>query len=287
LNLTILYRGPLRSCNYACAYCPFAKACATAAEDAADRVALARFVNWAGERHVEQLSVFFTPWGEALTHGRYQRAIARLGWMPHVARVAIQTNLSGRLDWLDDCDTRRVGLWTTYHPGQVARAQFLAQCAELDRRGVRYSVGVVGLLEHIDEIEAMRAALPPHVYLWVNAYKHAPDYYDAQRLRRITAVDPLFPLNTHRYPSLGEACRCGSSVISVDGAGTMRRCHFIAEPIGSLYVPGFLRALRERPCTAATCHCHIGYVHMDRLGLYEVFGEGVLERIPVRRPPGV
>ena len=28
--------------------------------------------------------------------------------------------------------------------------------------------------------------------------------------------------------------------------------------------------------------CHIGYVHLDELELYPVFGEGVLERVPAR-----
>ena len=37
MNLSILYRGPLSSCNYACAYCPFAKRTETAAELAHDR----------------------------------------------------------------------------------------------------------------------------------------------------------------------------------------------------------------------------------------------------------
>jgi len=60
----------------------------------------------------------------------------------------------------------------------------------------------------------------------------------------------------------------------------MRRCHFIREVIGNIYEPGFENALRETPCSKATCGCHIGYVHMDELKLYEVFGEGVLERIP-------
>lgn len=27
--------------------------------------------------------------------------------------------------------------------------------------------------------------------------------------------------------------------------------------------------------------CHIGYVHLDRLKLYDTFGDGVLERIPL------
>ena len=60
----------------------------------------------------------------------------------------------------------------------------------------------------------------------------------------------------------------------------MRRCHFVREPIGNLYAPDWEAALRERPCPNDTCGCHIGYVHMNRLGLYERFGDGLLERVP-------
>ena len=62
----------------------------------------------------------------------------------------------------------------------------------------------------------------------------------------------------------------------------MRRCHFIKQPIGNIYEPGFEKALFDRPCSNDTCGCHIGYVHLDYLGLYQVFGSGVLERIPQR-----
>ncbi|MEO0844412.1 MAG: radical SAM protein, partial [Cyanobacteria bacterium J06643_5] len=34
-------------------------------------------------------------------------------------------------------------------------------------------------------------------------------------------------------------------------------------------------------CSNDTCHCHIGYVHLDYLELDKVFGDGILERIPV------
>ncbi|MEN8219322.1 MAG: hypothetical protein ABFS56_23770 [Pseudomonadota bacterium] len=34
--------------------------------------------------------------------------------MAHVEKVAIQTNLSCRLDWLEGCDKSKVALWTTY-----------------------------------------------------------------------------------------------------------------------------------------------------------------------------
>ncbi|KAB8143736.1 radical SAM protein [Chloroflexia bacterium SDU3-3] len=280
MNLSILYRGPLSSCNYGCSYCPFAKHTETRAEHERDRQALERFVGWVGERAGDTISVFFTPWGEALNRRRYQMAFVALTNMPHVAKVAIQTNLSSRLDWLERCDKARVGIWATYHPTQVARASFVGKCRELLRRGVRLSVGVVGMKEHEAEIEALRAELPPEIYLWVNAYKREPGYYSAEDVRRLTAVDPLFPVNNQRHPSAGQPCDAGETVISVDGDGTMRRCHFIKQPIGNIYDPGFAQALRPRPCANETCGCHIGYIHMPHLGLQQVFGDGLLERVP-------
>ncbi len=282
MNLSILYRGPLSSCNYACPYCPFAKHAETRAEHDADARALARFLDWVEQRDGDRISVFFTPWGEALIRKRYQQALVQLTNLPHVEKAAIQTNLSCRLDWIDRCDTRRLGLWATFHPGEVSQDRFLARCRELDRRGVRFSVGVVGLKEHAEEIEALRRELPPHIYLWINAYKRVPDYYTPVEIEQLTAIDPLFPINNQRHPSLGRACRCGTSVISVDGDGTIRRCHFIRTPIGNIYEPGFERLLEPRPCPNTTCGCHIGYVHMEDLALYDVFGQGVLERIPAR-----
>jgi MoaA/NifB/PqqE/SkfB family radical SAM enzyme len=283
MKLSILYRGPLSSCNYGCEYCPFAKHRETAAEHAADRRALERFLEWVDGRRGDRLAVFFTPWGEALVRARYQRALVWLTSLPHVAKAAIQTNLSCRLEWVEACDKAKLALWATYHPTEVARARFLEQCYELDRRGVRFSVGMVGLKEHADEIEALRRDLAAHVYLWINAYKDVPRYYTADDRRRFEAIDPLFAINARWHPSRGRACRAGSSVVSVDGDGTVRRCHFIRTPIGNLYDPDFEHALQERPCTRATCGCHIGYVHMDDLGLHDVFGDGVLERVPARQ----
>lgn len=284
LNLSILYRGPLSSCNYACDYCPFAKRQESHAELERDRLALDRFVNWVAARPVEDcLGILFTPWGEGLTRSWYRDALVRLSHLPQIIKVAIQTNLSCGLQWVEECDRDRLALWTTYHPSQVRREQFLARCLELDRRGVRFSVGVVGLREHFEEIEALRRDLPERVYLWVNAYKDRADYYQANEAEWLTAIDPLFPFNNTRHPSMGRPCRTGKSVISVDGDGTIRRCHFIRQPLGNLYEPGFEKVLMERLCTNATCGCHIGHVHLDDLKLYPLFGDGVLERIPKHR----
>jgi MoaA/NifB/PqqE/SkfB family radical SAM enzyme len=281
MNLSILYRGPLSSCNYACDYCPFAKRAETHEQLAHDRECLTRFVAWCATRTADALGVLFTPWGEALVRKWYQDALAAITRMPNVTKAAIQTNISCKLDWVEECDKSKLALWCTFHPSETTRDRFLAKCREMLARGVRFSVGVVGLKEHLAEIGALRADLPPDVYLWVNAYKRELNYYTPEMLADLTRIDPLFPLNNTYHASRGEPCRAGESVISVDGDGTVRRCHFIKEPIGNIYDAGFDACLRERLCTNETCGCHIGYVHLDRLKLYDAFGSGVLERVPL------
>ena len=64
----------------------------------------------------------------------------------------------------------------------------------------------------------------------------------------------------------------------------MRRCHFVPTRLGNLYDGSYLTALGPRPCENAFCDCHIGYVHLKRLSLDEVFGNGILERIPAEWP---
>ncbi|HEX4418577.1 MAG TPA: STM4011 family radical SAM protein [Kofleriaceae bacterium] len=280
MRLDLLYRGPLASCNYGCAYCPFAKRKDSRAALAADRAAWRRFVAWvAAQPATDQLGVLVTPWGEALIRRWYQDGLAALSRLPQVTRAAVQTNLSGPLDWIASADPERLALWCTYHPAWTALEAFVARCRMLDRAGVRYSVGVVGQREHHAAAVALRAALPAETYVWINAVK-ALDY-TALELAAWEAIDPLFRLNTVRWPSRGRACGAGERAITVDGDGTMRRCHFIPEPIGNLYEPGWRDALAPRACTQLDCHCHIGYVHLDDLELAKVFATGLLERIPV------
>jgi MoaA/NifB/PqqE/SkfB family radical SAM enzyme len=278
MNLTILYRGPLASCNYDCPYCPFAKRRDPPEALRADRAALGRFVDWVSSRPDVEISVLFTPWGEGLTRSWYRDAIVRLSHLPHVERVAIQTNLGARTGFLADADPAKVALWCTYHPGEVARSTFLERCAGL---GVRYSVGVVGLPEHLDEARALRRELPSEVYLWVNAADGRT--YDAAEEADWTAIDPHFGFSVRPHHSLGADCRTGETVVSVDGDGTVRRCHFVREPIGNLYDGTWRAGLRPRPCPNTRCDCHIGYVHLRTLPLYDVFAGGVLERIAALR----
>ncbi|MFD9475965.1 STM4011 family radical SAM protein [Streptomyces nojiriensis] len=287
MDLTLLYRGPLASCDYDCPYCPFAKRRDTTAQLRADRAALERFTGWARSRTGEdRLSLLFTPWGEGLVRSWYRRALVDLSHQPHVDRVAIQTNLSCRTDWLAEADPATLALWCTYHPGQTPYDRFLAKLHDLADRGIRHSVGIVGLPENLEHARRLRADLPAHVYLWVNA-ADGHGYTDAEA-GLWTALDPLFPYSRHPHRSAGLPCRTGESVISVDGDGTVRRCHFVRAELGNLYDGSYRTALGPRPCPLTTCDCHIGYVHLETLPLYDVFAGGVLERVPAAasRPVG-
>jgi MoaA/NifB/PqqE/SkfB family radical SAM enzyme len=283
MRLDVLYRGPLSSCNYECWYCPFAKRYESARTLEADRDALVRFVSWAEAVVTPTLGVLVTPWGEALIRSWYREALIRLSHMRHVERVAAQTNGHWELDWLERADLSRLALWLSYHPTQASRSAFVARCHALHALGVRFSVGMVALREHFDDARRLRDELPEGIYLWLNAYKRAGAGYSDADVRFLEAIDPLFRYNVTRHRSLGHDCAAGRMAIAVDGDGTIRRCHFVDQPIGHIDDPSWRECLRPRPCTRRTCECHIGYVHLERLGLSRVFGAGLLERIPASR----
>ena len=281
-HVTLIYRGPLESCNYACGYCPFAKRRARESDLRSDRDQLLRFVDWVATHTTRTWAVFFTPRGEALIHAWYRDAAVQLAGLSHVVKVAVQTNLSCRPDWLASCTPHKIGLWCTYHPSETPRATFLRRCRILDELGVSYSVGAVGLREHLEEIEELRRELRQDVYLWINAFKHWPAYYDDSTIRRIEWVDPWFRLNLEDHACCGRLCRCGSSVFSVSGDGTVRRCHFVEETRGNLYENPLESLARPDPCPQQVCRCHIGYTHLKHLRLDEVFKQGILERAAPR-----
>ncbi|MDB6077296.1 MAG: radical protein [Akkermansiaceae bacterium] len=277
----ILYRGPLSSCNYACGYCPFAKTRNTREELQDDTARLHRFLDWVESSAPQEIGILFTPWGEALVHRAYREALLRLGRMQHVRRAAIQTNLACGLQWLDSADRGTVALWCTFHPTETTVERFAAKIHLLQRMGIRHSVGAVGVKDHFPLIAELREQLPPETYLWVNALKKNPDYYEQSHLDFLTAIDPLFLVNLRRHPSRGKNCHAGHTSFTVDGEGTARRCHFIKTPIGNIYEPDFASRLTPRTCPNTACVCHIGYVNLPELSLNQVFGEGLLERIPL------
>lgn len=273
--MKIIYRGPLSSCNYTCNYCPFGKAKESRESIKRDKQALSRFIDWV-RRQEQAIGILFTPWGEALTRRWYHQAIIDLSLMPHVEKVAIQTNLSCHLDWLEACDKSKVALWTTFHPSQVKLARFLEKCQILDQQNIAYSVGMVGLKEHFKCCALLRRELRSEVYLWINAYQEIPNYYTQAEQEYLKSIDPLFDYNAIPHKSKGRRCQTGETIVTIDGNGDVRRCHFVKEVIGNIYSGKML--LKPRLCPNQICDCHIGYVHLDDLGLYQIFGEGLLER---------
>lgn len=288
-TLHLLYRGPLSSCNYDCSYCPFAKHRSPPEELAEDEQALLRFTSWViDEASDRRIAILFTPWGEGLVRRWYRDAMVRLSHAEHVAKVAIQTNLSHAPEWLADADPRRIALWTTYHPSETPYDRFVSRCHRLVELGVEFSVGLVGLAENLIAAQALRRDLPEQVYVWVNAYKdEGPDYYSPELLAQFTQLDPLFPLNTVDYDSLGKPCHAGERAFSINGSGDVRRCHFVKANVGNIYRDPIDKWVVRSPCPEATCSCHIGYVHLASLGQYDAYGDGLVARIPTRQARGL
>ena len=281
-RLGVLYRGPLDSCNYACAYCPFAKRPVRQAVQRRDQAALARFVEWAERAHAWDLEVLFTPYGEALIWPWYQAALVRLSRARHVRQVSIQTNGAGPMAFLEQADRTRVSLWVSWHPTEITAERFAAKIHALHAAGTRLSVGAVAVPAHLAEVEALRAQLPPAVPMWINAQKPGPRYDEAARARW-RAIDPSFDVDAAPHQTHGVRCLTGEDTISVDGEGAIRRCHFVAEVLGNLYTDDLAGLLAPRPCPNRRCDCWIGYANLPHLGLRDGFApDGRLSRIRAR-----
>ncbi|WP_438350774.1 STM4011 family radical SAM protein [Paenibacillus sp. FA6] len=281
MKTTIYFRGSLSSCNYDCPYCPFSKNTDSQETLAKDRLQVQTFVDWVRNQvdSGHQLSVFFNPYGEGLTHRWYREALVELSHMPHVLKVAIQTNLSVKLDWTRDLNPVTAAFWATYHPGQTKEERFILQCGKLYTQKIPFSVGCVGVKRAFDSISSIRKALPKDVYMWVNAYKDRPNYYSDEEIAFLTQMDPHFVLNAKDYDSMGMPCRAGQSVFYVQGDGRVKRCYKDRQVIGNLYRDGLEEISKERPCRMKQCDCYIGYIHMEGQQLDPIYGERLLERI--------
>lgn len=281
MNLDITYRGPLASCDYACAYCPFAKKHDNKEARDRDEQALSRFVDWVGSRKgKDTLRILITPWGEALVRKWYRTAITALSNMEHVDKVVIQTNISTPLQWLEQVDKGSVALWTTFHSTETTIERFVKQTSYLDKIGVAHSVGIVGMNANQQAAKSLRNQLNPDTYLWVNAYKDDPLHYTKEDIEFFQEIDPHFSINNQYHPSLNMACNSGVTSISLNGEGDVKPCHFVGEVMGNIYTQELHDVLLENYlCPADKCGCYIGYIHLKGLHLESVYGERILERI--------
>ncbi|WP_028551498.1 STM4011 family radical SAM protein [Paenibacillus sp. UNC451MF] len=281
MRATIYFRGSLSSCNYDCPYCPFSKNTDSPETLARDRQQIEKFVQWIRSQEAKEhrISVFFNPYGEGLTHRWYCDAMIELSHMKHVDKVAIQTNLSAKLDWTSELHAAKTAFWATYHPGQTDESRYVTQCERLYSQKIPFSVGSVGVKSAFDSIYSLRQALPEDVYMWVNAYKDKLEYYSEADILFLTQIDPHFTINAVDYDSMGKPCSAGQGVFYVQGDGRVKRCYKDRQVIGNLYRDGLEGIAEIRPCRMKQCDCYIGYIHMPELQLDRIYGERLLERI--------
>lgn len=291
MSLLVLFRTRLEWCNYTCWYCPWNANVRRLPPQAfrEDEARLRRLVARVGELP-QPVEFFITPKAEYLVLPYWRAAVRDLLALPQVRRVTVQTNLSFDLAaFLDEIDATRLALWTTYHPTEVPERELEALADKwrlLHERGVPFSVGIVGTRENLPHMHRLRRVLAPGVYLWVNAYQRARNYYTPAEVEEIRSVDRWFDLNNQYFPSRGRPCDAGHRAVYLDDEGDLRRCFFVGTVLGNLFRDGWTTHDGPRPCPQETCHCYVGHMHIVELGFRGIYGDNLAARIPLAHASG-
>jgi MoaA/NifB/PqqE/SkfB family radical SAM enzyme len=286
MTILVLFRSRLEWCNYTCHYCPW-NANLTRVESSAFRDDAHR-VHRVLDRVAElprRVEFFITPKAEYLVLPYWREAVARLLAMPQVERVTVQTNLSFDLEaFLDTVNPEKLALWTTCHPTEISAEEQVRlhdHWQLLQARRIPFSIGIVGTRENLPFARQLRERLDRHIYLWINAYKHEPDYYTCEELEGIRTIDPLFDLNNQHYASLGQPCTAGQRAVYLDDKGDLRRCFFVDMVLGNLFRDGWITLDAPQSCPRTTCHCYVGHMHIVELDFRRRYGPYLAARIPV------
>ncbi len=247
----INYRGPLTGCNFHCSYCPLKR---VGGGFSFDQKCLVRFTDFIKNSAAETYSVLFTPYGEAMQYGYYTDALGALSKLANVAAVSVQTNFSFDADTFlkrlttTGADFSKIKLWCTFHPEYFTAAEFAEKAGRL-YESIELSVGAVGTEAGILEIQELRRALNPEIYLWINAHEGRKTEYHAKTIAAFCAIDPFFPLQLAK-----RRCNRNCAGVLVDGRGEAVRCVRHKERLGNLYRGGL-----KEPEKTAKCDCFLSY----------------------------
>ncbi len=286
---TVIYRGSLKSCNYSCSYCPFAKHRATAAELEQDRLSFERFCG-SLESRVQSFSigaVFVTPYGEASIHPWYWEGLSRLAGFPGIYRVGMQTNLSFSVEEclkifdFPTCDApeKRRGklcIWATFHPEMTTAREFAAKCRLLAEKRISVCAGAVGVPDNMGIIRELRKELPSGVYLWINKMDGLKRNYRPEEVKAFSEIDPFFTYELENPAAHGEMCegRC-----FVEGDGKVRTCN-ISKPKGINWYEGGEGEIFSPLCSRKRCTCYLAYGGRSDFALRHIFGDYPIFRVP-------
>ena len=285
MKFTVLYRGPLRICNFHCDYCPFVSEFLDSdniPHIQQDKEYLKDFVKWIESQPLnddDSISLFFAPAGEILIFEHYIQAIDRLKNLRGVDEIVIQTNCSFKLEIIEKF-TPKLKLWITFHPEKMELSEFIEKLTFFDEKGVQYSVGMVGTKEHLPIIQQLRQQLNPNVYLWVNAMKSSSHYYSEDDISQILEIDPYFRYELDSICMRGKLCNTGYSVFLID-SGKIRRCILDKTILGTIEEHNLKDFTRPLPCMYnSECNCYISYSHNGQTAIDKNFSSGKLARIP-------
>lgn len=277
----IYYRGFLKSCNYSCSYCPFAKRPVNQRELEKDEVALDRFISWIKTQE-NFLSIMFVPYGEALLHSHYIKAFALLSKMSNVTAISCQTNLSLNPEKFieqlneENADLSKINLWVTFHDEMASIERFAEKVHYLSKH-INLSVGVVGTPQMINRLNEFKNSLPESVYLWVNAMEGLNRKYTEDELKTINFVDPQFQLELINPKADINKCCAGKDSLFVTAEGDAYACNRSKVTLGNIYNA---ENLDKPTCKTRSCDCFLAYAHRTDLKELDLFGNGRFIRIP-------
>ena len=288
IQKSFTYRGSLKSCNYACNYCPFAKHTSSQEQQKKDEKSWWQFCKQVQNMEEDRISILIAPYGEALIHAYYTEGMASLSKLKQVGKIGCQTNLSIEVgEWIKQLETYnadfdKITLWCTYHPSMVDITTFVEKIIQLSSK-INLSVGVVGDPEQIVLIQKLRECLPLHIYLWINKMDGLRRKYTQEEINIFQKIDPMFALeltNKTKAP----VCEGGKQHFFVNANGSMQPCNRNRTVLGNLYEQdeNIYRTEQAFVCQSKKCDCYLAYAHHMDVKLLHFFGNQKLQRVPQR-----
>lgn len=315
---TVIYRGNLKSCNYSCSYCPFAKHGMLASELERDRQEFERFcdsiVKRAGTFSIG--AVFVTPYGEASIHRWYWEGLSRLAGLPGIDRVGMQTNLSfsvaeclkvydsfgrelpekdsvaeGRPEIVssgEECagpalkgnagKREKLSVWATFHPEMTTVDEFVSKCHRLRESNITVCAGAVGVPQNIQVIKELREKLSPEVYLWINRMDGLKGNYSPEEMEAFAQTDPFFGYELKNPEAAAQMC---ADRCFVEAGGKIHTCNICRTKNVNWY-DGSEEEIFEPVCSRKRCSCYLAYGGRADFALKDIFGEYPVYRVPRR-----
>lgn len=279
----ILYRGSLKSCNYTCSYCPFAKHPPSGREQEKDKEEWGKFCRSTAER-ASALGVFalmVVPYGEALIHPWYWEGLAFLSRIAQAEFVGVQTNFSFSVDqamklWEGAGGRKeKLRLWATFHPEMVSPEDFAKKCRKVQSKGISLCAGAVGVPENLPLLDRLRRLLPASIYLWINAMDGLRRAYTKEEEQAFSALDPFFTRELSAVFANPEYCK---NRVFIEGNGRMQTCNISGRTVGSWYQENF--SFPSPVCSRKTCSCYLAYGGRTDWINHLLFGRYPVFRIP-------